>query len=106
MVVGELGDQLSDAEEEKVAADVVEGSLVTVLFDEGEGWDEDGVVELDERVVFEEAVGDSVGLALVHGEETFVVEGIGGEVGVGAGEGGGEGEVGGVTAHEHGADGE
>ncbi len=65
LVVGELGDQLADAEEEEVAADIVEGSLMAVLLDEGEGGDEDGVVELDEGLAFEEAVGDGVGLLLV-----------------------------------------
>jgi hypothetical protein len=84
MVVGEFGDQLADAEKEKVAADIVEGSLVTVLLDEGEGGDEDGVVELDEGFAFEEAVGDGVGLLLVHGEETLVKEGLGGKLCVGA----------------------
>ncbi len=49
--------------------------------------DEDGVVELDEGLAFEEAVGDGVGLALVHGEEALVEEGFGGELGVGAEEG-------------------
>jgi hypothetical protein len=87
MVVGELGDQLADAEKEKVAADIVEGSLVAVLLDEGESGDEDGVVEFDEGFAFEEAGGDGVGFLLVHGEETLVEEGFGGELGVGAEEG-------------------
>src|SRR5882757_4865716 len=100
MVVGELGDQLADGEEEEVAADLVEGSLVAILLDEGEGGDEDGVVELDEGLAFEEAVGDGVGFLLVHGEEAFVEEGLGGELGVGAEEGVEEGEVGDVAAHD------
>ena len=50
------------AEEEEVAAGVVEVALVAILLDEGEGGDEDGVVELDEGFVFEEAIGDGVGL--------------------------------------------
>src|SRR5882757_1404424 len=106
MVVGEFGDQLADAEEEKIAADVVEGSLVAVLLDEGEGGDEDGVVELDEGFGFEEAVGDGVGLLLVHGEEALVEQGCGGELGVGAEEGVEEGELGNVSAHDDDADGE
>ena len=60
---------------------------MAVLFDEREGGHEDGVVELDEGFAFEEAVGDGVRLLLVHGQETFVKEGLGGEFGVGAEEG-------------------
>jgi hypothetical protein len=84
MVVGEFSDQFADAEKEEVAADIVECSLVTVLLDEGEGGDEDGVVEFDEGFAFEESVGDGVGFLLVHREETLVEEGLGGELGVGA----------------------
>ena len=60
---------------------------MAILFDEGEGGDEDGVVELDERFSVEEPDGDGVGFVLVHGEEAFVEEGLGGEFGVGAEEG-------------------
>ena len=93
-------------EEEEVAADVVEVALVAVLFDEGEGGDEDGVVELDEGFAFEEAVGDGVGFLLIHGEETLVKEGLGGEFGVGAEEGVKEGHLRDVAAHDDDADGE
>ncbi len=79
---------------------------MAVLLDEGEGGDEDGVVELDERFAFEEAVGDGVGFALVHGEETLVKEGFGGELGVGAEEGVEERELGHVASHDDDADGE
>ena len=106
VIVGEFGDEFADAEEEEVAADVVEDALVAVLFDEGEGGDEDGVVELDEGLAFEEAVGDGVGLLLVHGEETLVKEGLGGEFGVGAEEGVEEGHLGDVAAEDDDADGE
>ena len=34
MIVSELSDEFADAEEEEVATDVVEGSLVAVLLDE------------------------------------------------------------------------
>ena len=78
---------------------------MAVLLDEGEGWDEDGVVELDEGLVFEEAVGDGVGFVLIHGEKTLVEEGFGGELGVSAEEGVEEGEVGDVASHDHDADG-
>ena len=77
-----------------------------VLLDEGEGGDEDGVVELDEGSSFEEAGSDGVGLALVHGEEALVEEGFGGELGVGAEEGVEEGELGDVATHDYDADGE
>ena len=106
VVVGEFGDEFADGEEEEVAADVVEDALVAVLFDEGEGGDEDGVVELDEGFVFEEAVGDGAGFVLVHGEEALVEEGFGGEFGVGAEEGVEEGELGNVSSHDDDADGE
>src|SRR5437868_9773375 len=106
MVVGELGDKFADGEEEEVGADVVEGSLVAVLFDEAEGGDEDGVVELDEGFVFEKAVGDAMGLMLVHGEEALVEEGVGGEFSVGAEKGVEEGELGNVAAHDDDADSE
>ena len=106
VIVGEFGDELADAEEEEVAADVVEVALVAVLLDEGEGGDEDGVVELDEGFAFEEAVGDGVGLLLVHGEETLVEEGFGGEFGVGAEEGVEEGHLRDVAAEDDDADGE
>jgi hypothetical protein len=86
-VVGEFGYELADGEEEEVAADVVEVALMAILFHEGEGGDEYGVVELDEGPAFEEAVGDGVGLLLVHGEEALVEESFGGEFGVGAEEG-------------------
>jgi hypothetical protein len=105
-VVGEFGDELADAEEEKVAADVVEIALVAVLLDEREGRDEDGVVELDERFVFEETGGDCVRLALVHGEEAFIEQGLGGELGIGAEQGVEEGELRDVAAHHHDADSE
>ena len=50
---------------------------MTIVFDEGEGRDEDGVVEIDEGFAFEEAVGDGAGFLLVHGEEALVEEGFG-----------------------------
>jgi hypothetical protein len=79
VVIGELGDQFADAEEEEVGTGVVEGSLVAVLLGEREGGNDDGVVELDERLAaFEEAVGDGVGLGLIHGEEALVEVGVGG----------------------------
>jgi len=86
-VFGKFGDDLADGEKEEVGALVVEVALVAVLFDEGESWDQDGVVELDERFAFEEAVGDGACFALVHGEEPLVEEGFRGELGVGAEEG-------------------
>lgn len=105
-VVGEFGDQLADGEEEEVAADVVEDSLVAILFYEGEGGDEDGVVELDERFSFEEAVGDGMGFLLIHGEEPLVEESFGGELGIGAEESVEEGHLRNVTAEDDDADGE
>jgi len=105
-VVGEFGDEFADAEEEEVAADVVEVALVAVLLDKGERGDEDGVVELDEGFVFEIAGGDGVGLLLIAGEEALVEEGVGGEFGVGAEESVEEGELRNVAAEDDDADGE
>ena len=105
-VVGEFGYEFADAEEEEVAADVVEVALVAVLFDEREGGDEDGVVELDEGFAFEERIGDGVGFVLIHGEEALVEEGFGGELGVGAEEGVEEGHLRDVAADDDDADGE
>jgi hypothetical protein len=105
-VVGEFGDELADAEEEKIAADVVEVALVAVLLDEREGGDEDGVVQLNERFVFEETGGDGVSLALVHGEEALVEQRLGREFGVGAEEGVEERKLRDIAAHDHDADGE
>ena len=106
MVVGKFGDDFTDGEEEEVGALVVEVALVTVLLDEGEGGDEDGVVELDEWLAIEEPVGDGAGFGLIHGEEALVKEGFGGEFGVGAEEGVEEGELRDVSAHDDDADGE
>ena len=105
-IVGELGDEFADGEEEEVAADVVEDALVAVLLDEGESGDKDGVVELDEGFALKEAIGDGVGFLLVHGEETLVKEGLGGEFGIGAEEGVEEGHLRDVAAHDDDADGE
>ncbi len=105
-VVGEFGYEFADAEEEEVAADVVEVALVAILFDEGESGDEDGVVEFDEGLAFEELIGDGVGFALVHGEEALVEVGFGGEFGVGAQEGVEEGHLRDVAADDDDADGE
>ena len=105
-VVGKFGYEFADAEEEEVAAGVVEKTLVAILFDESESGNEDGVVELDKGVAFEEAIGDGVRLVLVHGEETLVEVSFGGELGVGAEEGVEEGELRDVATHDDDADGE
>src|ERR1700751_4063422 len=105
-MIGELGDEFADGEEEEVAAHVVEGALVAVLFDEGEGWDKDGVIELDDGVVVEEAVGYAACFALIHGEEALVEESFGGELGVGTEEGVEEGHLGNVASHDDDADAE
>src|SRR3984885_16064407 len=105
-IAGEFGDKLADAEEEEVGADVVEDTLVAVLLGEAEGGDENGVVELDEGLALEEAVGDGVSFGLIHGEEALVEVGVGGELGVAAEQGVEEGHLRDVTAEDHHADGE
>ena len=79
---------------------------MAVSFDEREGGHEHGIVELDEGFAFEEAVGDSVRLLLVHGEETLVKECLSGEFGVGAEEGVKKGHLSDVATEHDNADGE
>jgi len=80
--------------------------LLAVFFDEGEGGDEDGVVDGDEGFGVEGLEEEVGGFAFVVGKEALVEAGVVGDGGLVAEEDGEELERGDVAAHDDEADGE
>ena len=72
LVFGQLGNQFGRAQQQVVAARVVESAAVTVLLHHAERGQQNHLIEVDQWPLGEEAIGDAMGLVLVHGQHALV----------------------------------